>query len=121
LIASVAVSLQPPAHASMSLGHTHTLFEHAPAPQSQPQPPQFLGSARPSMQTPPHITWPGVGQPLPVVMNGAAPPALSPLPSEPVDGSPLQAAHAKSTSPRMEIRLNQHLFARIVQQVTRSN
>jgi hypothetical protein len=121
LIGSVDVSLQPPAQASVLLGHTQTLFEQAPAPQSQPQPPQFLGSARPSMHTPPQFTWPGVAQPTPVVMNGAAPPALTPLPSEPVAGSPLQAPKAKSTSPRMENRLNQHLFARIVEQVTRSN
>jgi len=120
---SLAVSLQPPAHASVLLGHTHAPFEHAPAPQSQPHPPQLRGSERPSRHKPPQLIWPGTPQPAPVVMNGAPPPALTPLPSVPVCPawvSPLHPTLAKSASPKMENDLNQHIFARIVEQVVRS-
>jgi hypothetical protein len=57
-------------------------------------------------------------------MNGAPPPALTPLPSNPVEAgllqAPLKPMNPASTSPRMENGLNQHIFARIVEQVTRS-
>lgn len=49
--------MQPPAHASKLLWHTHTPALHVPLPQVQPHEPQFFGSIRTSVQTPAHASW----------------------------------------------------------------